>query len=75
MWHEEAYQREDYWRAFVSWEHEARWMIRGKRDFMPGDSALDSEDEISYNDKEGEVEEEYVTPSVTLKLEAVVPDD
>jgi hypothetical protein len=75
-WHGEAYRREDYWRAFLSWEHEARRMIRGKRDFMHGDAAPYSEDEISYNDEEDEDDEmEDVPPPVIVKLEAAVHDD
>jgi hypothetical protein len=43
-------------------------MIRGKQDFIPGDVALDSEDEIGYED------EEDASPS-PVKLEVLVPDD
>jgi hypothetical protein len=27
MWYETAYQRDDFWRASLAWEHEARWVI------------------------------------------------
>jgi hypothetical protein len=60
------------WRAFLVWEHEARRMIRGRRDFMPSDAAPNIEDEIGYNDEDDEMED--MTPAVVM-LEALVPND
>jgi aminoglycoside N3'-acetyltransferase len=46
MQHEEVYRQEDSWHAFLAWEHEARRVIHGHRDFMLGDDAPDSKDEV-----------------------------
>jgi hypothetical protein len=57
MQQEEVYRREDYWRAFLSCEQEACQFNRGHRDFMPGDDAPDSEDEVFYEEDDTEDEE------------------
>jgi hypothetical protein len=49
MQHEAVYHREDFWRAFLAWEHEARRMIRNRRSFMPGDDAPESKGEVFYD--------------------------
>jgi hypothetical protein len=66
--YKDAYLREDFWRAFLAWEHEACWTIRGTLDFQPGEAARDNGDE-----KDEEMED--VAPLVAVKPEALIPDD
>jgi hypothetical protein len=68
MQQQEVYRREDYWSAFLAWEHKERRVIHGRQYFMPGDDVPDSKDEVLYED-----EEEYA-PRAVVKLEAVLPD-
>jgi hypothetical protein len=42
--------QEDYWLAFLPWEHEACRVIHDCWDFMPDDDILDNEDEVFYED-------------------------
>jgi hypothetical protein len=79
MQQQEVYRREDYWRAFLAWEHEARRVIHGRRDSIPGDDVPDSEDDVFYKDgedadEEGDNEMEGA-PSATVKLKAVLLDN
>jgi hypothetical protein len=68
--------------VFLSWEHEARRVIRGRWDFMPGNNDPDNEDEVFYEDGDedkGEDEKEddkmEDVPRAAVKLEAVLPDN
>jgi hypothetical protein len=65
--------REDYWLAFLPWEHEACRVIHDCWDFMPDDDILDNEDEVFYED--GEKDDEDYVPPTAVKLEAVLPDN
>jgi hypothetical protein len=68
-----ALQHEDFRFTFLSWEHEACLTIHGKRNLLPGDATPDSEDEVGYDDEEGNDMEDV--PPATVKMEALVPDD
>jgi hypothetical protein len=72
--YEEANLRKDFWHAFLALEHEARQTIHGKRDFLLGDAAPGSKDEIGY-DEEGEDDKMEDVPPAIVKLETLVPDD
>jgi hypothetical protein len=77
MRHHEVYRREDFWHAFLAWEHEARRVIRDHREFMPGDDVPDNENEVVYDeddDDEEDVKMEDVPPAA-VKLEDVVPNN
>jgi hypothetical protein len=74
MQQEEVYRREDYYRAFLAWEHEVRRVIRGLWDFMPGDDAPDIEDKVFYDEEEEEDDNEMEdVPLAVVKLEAALP--
>jgi hypothetical protein len=74
MQHQEVYQREYFGRAFLAWEHEAHCVICGRREFMPGNDAPDSENEAVY-DEDDEDEEMKDLRLAGVKLEDVIPDN
>jgi hypothetical protein len=82
MQHQEVYQREDFWHAFLAREHEACWVIRDHMDFMPDDDPPGSEKEVIYDEEEEEEEEDEDEeeemgdmPPADVKPEDVVPDN
>jgi hypothetical protein len=68
--YDDAYQHEDFWRAFLAWEHEAHRTIHVKRDFQPGKATPESKDE----NEDDEEMEDVVSPTI-VELEVLVPDD
>jgi hypothetical protein len=75
MQHQEVYHREDFWRAFLVWEHEACHVIRDRLEFMLSDDAPVSENEVFYDEDDNDNEEMDAMPPTDVKLEDVVPEN